>query len=77
MYIKKDSINIARPLIRNVPNIVVLSSRPEHERKIQLCQHVLDVLTRVDPGFTKWRGTVLQVHCELHNGQTKRNVSRV
>ncbi len=35
-------------------------SRPEKERKVQLCLHVLDVLGRVDPGFTKWRGTLLQ-----------------
>jgi len=35
-------------------------TRPEHDRKVQLCRHVLDVLTAVDPGFTKWRGTVLQ-----------------
>ena len=35
--------------------------RPEEERKIQLCSHVLNVLSKVDPGFTKWRGNVLQV----------------
>ncbi|XP_023334833.1 uncharacterized protein LOC111706243 [Eurytemora carolleeae] len=35
-------------------------SRPEEERKIQLCFHVLNVLSKVDPGFTKWRGNVLQ-----------------
>ncbi len=35
-------------------------TRPEKERKIQLCFLVLDVLSRVDPGFTKWRGTLLQ-----------------
>ncbi len=35
-------------------------TRPEKERKIQLCLSVLDVLGRVDPGYTKWRGTLLQ-----------------
>ena len=36
-------------------------TRPEKERKIQLCLTVLDTLGKVDPGFTKWRGTLLQV----------------
>ena len=36
-------------------------TRPEKERKIQLCQIVLEILGKVDPGFTKWRGTLLQV----------------
>ena len=36
-------------------------SRPEKERKIQLCNKVLDVLTKVDSGYTIWRGTLLQV----------------
>lgn len=35
-------------------------TRPEKERKIQLCHIVLDVLGRVDPGFTTWRGTLIQ-----------------
>ena len=39
----------------------VLLSRPEKERKIQLCNKVLDVLTKVDSGYTIWRGTLLQV----------------
>ena len=42
-------------------NLKEVLCRPEHDRKVQLCRHVLDVLTAVDPGFTKWRGTVLQV----------------
>ena len=36
-------------------------TRPEKERKIQLCQSVIETLGRVDPGYTKWRGTILQV----------------
>ena len=36
-------------------------SRPEKERKIQLCVIVLETLSKVDPGYTKWRGTLLQV----------------
>jgi hypothetical protein len=35
-------------------------SRPEKERKIQLCISVLETLGKVDPGYTKWRGTLLQ-----------------
>jgi len=35
-------------------------SRPEKERKIQLCISVLETLGRVDPGYTKWKGTLLQ-----------------
>ena len=35
-------------------------SRPEKERKIQLCIAVLEALGKVDPGYTKWRGTLLQ-----------------
>ena len=40
-------------------------SRPEKERKIQLCNKVLDVLTKVDSGYTIWRGTLLQVSCAV------------
>ena len=36
-------------------------TRPEKERKIQLCTMVLETLVKIDPGFTKWRGTLLQV----------------
>ena len=32
----------------------------EKERKIQLCITVLETLGKVDPGYTKWRGTLLQ-----------------
>lgn len=35
-------------------------TRPEKERKIQLCTMVLETLVKIDPGFTKWRGTLLQ-----------------
>ena len=35
-------------------------SRPEKERKIQLCVIVLETLMKIDPGYTKWRGTLLQ-----------------
>ncbi|XP_040575619.1 SET domain-containing protein SmydA-8 isoform X1 [Lepeophtheirus salmonis] len=35
-------------------------TRPEKERKIQLCMSVLETLGRVDPGYTKWRGAILQ-----------------
>ena len=38
-----------------------LLSMPRHlkERKRQLCQDVLDVIGKVDPGFTKTRGIML------------------
>ena len=35
-------------------------SRPEKERKIQLCVTVIESLVKIDPGYTKWRGTLLQ-----------------
>lgn len=35
-------------------------TRPEKERKIQLCVIVLETLVKIDPGYTKWRGTLLQ-----------------
>lgn len=34
-------------------------SRPEKERKIQLCVTVLEMLVKVNPRYTKWRGTLL------------------
>lgn len=34
-------------------------SRPMKERKIQLCQDMLDVISIVDPGYTKTRGQML------------------
>jgi hypothetical protein len=34
-------------------------TRPEKERKIQLCHHVLEILGLVDPGYTKWRGVLI------------------
>ena len=39
-------------------------SRPEMDRKIQLCNTILTVLGKVDPGFTEWRGKLLN---ELSN----------
>ena len=35
-------------------------TRPEKERKVQLCVIVLETLVKIDPGFTKWRGTLMQ-----------------
>jgi len=34
-------------------------TRPQQERKVQLCHQVLKVLGVVDPGFTTWRGKLL------------------
>jgi len=34
-------------------------SRPQQERVIQICSHILSVLGKVDSGFTQWRGTML------------------
>jgi len=34
-------------------------TRPEMERKVQLCSQVLQVLGIVDPGFSNWRGHLL------------------
>ena len=45
-------------------------SRPEKERKIQLCNKVLDVLTKVDSGYTIWRGTLIQVRKHFITGPT-------
>jgi len=37
------------------PNLL----RPQQERVIQICSHILSVLGKVDSGFTQWRGTML------------------
>merc|ERR1712080_12802 len=34
-------------------------TRPMKDRKIQLCQDMLDVISKVDPGYTKSRGQML------------------
>jgi len=34
-------------------------SRPQQERVVQICSHILSVLGKVDSGFTQWRGTML------------------
>lgn len=54
-------------------------SRPEKERKIQLCLIVLDVLGRVDPGYTKWRGTLLQemIHTLMMISKEDHNAGRI
>jgi len=39
-------------------------TRPQMDRKIQLCHLVLNVLGKVDPGFTAWQGKILN---ELSN----------
>ena len=39
-------------------------TRPQMDRKVQLCHQVLAVLGVVDPGFTSWRGKLLN---ELSN----------
>jgi len=33
--------------------------RPILERKLQVCMEVLEALSQVEPGFTKWRGPIL------------------
>lgn len=53
-------VDIMHNLVHMYASKEVLT-RPEKERKIQLCQSVIETLGRVDPGFTKWRGTILQV----------------
>ncbi len=54
-------------------------SRPEKERKIQLCRIVLDTLGKVDPGFTKWRGTLLQelIHPLMMISKEDHNAGRI
>ena len=63
---------ITHPLLLLRPNL----SRPEQERVVQICSHILSVsanklfhvfngnmqvLGKVDAGFTQWRGTMLSV----------------
>lgn len=55
-YIIIDIMHNLVHLYAAKPNL----SRPEKERKIQLCVTVLETLVKIDPGFTKWRGTLLQ-----------------
>ncbi|XP_059082418.1 SET domain-containing protein SmydA-8-like isoform X1 [Tigriopus californicus] len=54
-------------------------TRPEKERKIQLCHIVLDILGRVDPGFTTWRGTLLQemIHTLMVISKEDHNAARI
>ena len=33
-------------------------THPQLERKLQICQDVMDALDKVDPGYNKWRGKV-------------------
>ena len=35
-------------------------ARPLMERKFQVCQDVMNTLSRVEPGYSRWRGRVLQ-----------------
>ncbi len=34
-------------------------TRPMLQRKMQVCNQVLDVMSKVDPGYTTWRGQIL------------------
>ena len=38
---------------------VVALTRPQLERKIQTAGHVLNVMAKVDPGYSNWRGKLL------------------
>lgn len=41
------------------PYLLELMPRPLKERKIQVCQDVLDTLSKVDRGYTVWRGKMM------------------
>ena len=49
--------------------------RPLQERKIQLCQEMLEVISIVDPGFTKQRGIMLSELNKTKLNLTKQNLS--
>ena len=49
-------------------------SRPLQERKIQLCQEMLEVISIVDPGFTKQRGIMLSELNKTKLNLTKQNL---
>ena len=54
-------------------------TRPEKERKIQLCLTVMETLSRVDPGYTKWRGSLLQelIHPLMLISKEDHNAERI
>ena len=59
-YILVDiKMKLAQILGNYAPYQLSSLSRPLKERKIQLCQEMLDVISKVDPGFTKQRGIML------------------
>merc|ERR1712080_24110 len=41
------------------PYLLLDLSRPLLDRKMQVCQDVLDVVSKVDPGYTKLRGKMM------------------
>jgi len=54
-------------------------TRPEKERKIQLCGTVMETLSKVDPGYTKWRGSLLQelIHPLMLISKEDHNAERI
>ena len=54
-------IDFSRKLVAAYKLKPVLT-RTEYQRVTQLCQQILEVLGRVDPGYSSWRGDIL---CEL------------
>ena len=52
-------MKLAQILGNFAPFQLMKMSRPVKERKIQLCQEMLEIISKVDPGFTKTRGIML------------------
>ena len=52
-------MKLAQILGNFAPYQLMTMSIPLKERKIQLCQELLEVISKVDPGFTKTRGIML------------------
>ena len=75
-YILVDvKMKLAQILGNYAPYQLTTLSRPLKERKIQLCQEVLEVISIVDPGFTKQRGIMLSELNKAKLALAKQNLS--
>ena len=68
-------MKLAQILGNSAPYQLSTLSRPLQERKIQLCQEMLEVISIVDPGFTKQRGIMLSELNKTKLNLTKQNFS--
>ena len=76
-YILVDvKMKLAQILGNYAPYQLQTLSRPLKERKIQLCQEMLEVISIVDPGFTKQRGIMLSELNKTKLSLSQQNLSQ-